>query len=86
MQLVCNCQRKYHFTPNFFHKIGLSTHKLQDTLMRPWPILKYLDDVIKGLLEVPTNKVDNFITDGLTQHMFETDASAHDQLDLVASM
>jgi hypothetical protein len=43
-----------------------------------------MDDILLGLVQAPTEVVDHFFSVGLTNHMFETNSTAKDGLDLVA--
>ena len=52
--------------------------------MRPGHVLNNLADVTRGLISAPTEHVDQFFVDGLTNRMFETNTTAMDGLDLVS--
>ncbi|XP_076454774.1 salivary peroxidase/catechol oxidase-like [Babylonia areolata] len=65
-------------------KIGEQSLELQDTLMRPGFTFRNMTDVLRGIVAAPTDDVDNFFATGLTNHMFETNRTAMDGLDLVA--
>ncbi|KAK7466015.1 hypothetical protein BaRGS_00037452 [Batillaria attramentaria] len=66
-------------------QIGKRKLQLQDTLLRPTFTLNHLTDALEGLVSAPTDEVDPFFANGLTDHMFETNSTAHDGLDLVSS-
>ena len=65
-------------------QIGSQNLALQNTLMRPGHVLNHLADVTRGLISAPTEHVDQFFVDGLTNRMFETNTTAMDGLDLVS--
>ncbi|KAK7095223.1 hypothetical protein V1264_006659 [Littorina saxatilis] len=73
-----------HSQVNPIVKLGSQRLPLQNTLMRPGFALNSLKDIFEGLISAATEEVDQFFSDGLTSHMFETNATAMDGLDLVS--
>ncbi|GFN82742.1 chorion peroxidase [Plakobranchus ocellatus] len=67
-----------------FVQVGRDLIPTESTLMRPHLVLTRFDEVTKGLIIQPSEMVDRFFSESMTDRLFENNGTKRDGLDLVS--